>query len=114
MARSLSFTQIKSFYDVLAEYKNEDNYTLANASFAAESTNLPSASAKSALKTLQSLGCLKVYTAERAVKGEAAVTSEYVPRGGASRLTIIKLTDTPPTKEMYGLYLVDKVEAEQS
>lgn len=112
MAKGLRFEQIKNFYDVLVEYKNEDNYSLATAGFAANHTKLPSASARSALKTLQTIGCIKVYTAVKEAGGETTVTSEYVPRDGETKQTIIKITDTPLTKEFYGLYLVDSIETE--
>lgn len=112
ISRSLSFTQIKSFYDVLVEYKNEDGYSLANAGFAAARIKLPSASARSALKTLQALGCICVYTAISEPEGETTITSEYVNRSSEKRLSIIKITNTPLTKEAYGLYLVEKAEAE--
>lgn len=106
MPRMQSFEKLELFYNVLADYRNIDNYSLASPAFAAERSNIPSASAKTALRVLRGMGCLNVYVADREQPGVTLMPDDYVHEGNR-KMILVQLTAKVPTRELYGMYLVD-------
>ena len=106
MARIQTFEKLEMFYNVLASYRNVDNYSLASAALAAERSGIPSGSAKNALRFLQAMGCIKIYIADFEQPGVTLLTEDYFP-GSTRKMMLVQLTGTVPTRELYGSYLVD-------
>lgn len=103
----LSFEKLEQFHNVLASYRNHDDYSLASPAFAAERSSMPPASAKSAIRVLHGMGCMKIYVADRDKPGVVTQVSGAYVHEANRKLMLIQLTDITPTRELYGSYLVD-------